>query len=64
MEAERVEVLVYDPALQELEFFWSEFVKDIKKFKLRSGIIVANRQPTELNDSCSKVFTRDIFNKD
>ena len=64
IKAKGVEVLVYEPALQELEFFGSEVVKDLKQFKLRSGIIVANRQPTELNDSCSKVFTRDIFNKD
>ena len=64
IKAKGVEVLVYEPALQELEFFGSEVVKDLKQFKLRSGIIVANRQSAELNDSCSKVFTRDIFNKD
>ena len=64
IKAKGVEVLVYEPALQELEFFGSEVVKDLKQFKLRSGIIVANRQSTELSDSNSKVFTRDIFNKD
>lgn len=64
IKAKGVEVLVYEPALQELEFFGSEVVKDLKQFKLRSGIIVANRQSAELNDSFSKVFTRDIFNKD
>ena len=64
IKAKGVEVLVYEPALQEFEFFGSEVVKDLKQFKLRSGIIVANRQSAELNDSCSKVFTRDIFNKD
>jgi len=64
IKAKGVEVLVYEPALQELDFFGSEVVKDLKQFKLRSGIIVANRQSAELNDVCSKVFTRDIFNKD
>ena len=64
IKAKGVEVLVYEPALQELEFFGSEVVKDLKQFKLRSEIIVANRQSTELSDSNSKVFTRDIFNKD
>ena len=64
IKAKGVEVLVYEPALQELEFFGSEVVKDLKQFKLRSEIIVANRQSAELNDICSKVFTRDIFNKD
>jgi len=61
IKAKGVEILVYEPALQELEFFGSEVVKDLKQFKLRSEIIVTNRQSAELNDSCSKVFTRDIF---
>lgn len=61
IKAKGVEVLVYEPALQELEFFGSEVVKDLKQFKLRSGIIVTNRNSAELNDGCSKVFTRDIF---
>lgn len=64
IKAKGVEVIVYEPGLQELEFFGSEVVKDIGQFKLRSGIIIANRQSTELSDSWSKVFTRDIFNKD
>ena len=64
IKAKGVEVLVYEPALQELEFFGSEVVKDLTQFKLRSEIIIANRQSTELSDSSSKVFTRDIFNKD
>ena len=61
IKAKGVEVLVYEPALQELDFFGSEVVKDLKQFKLRSGIIVTNRQSAELNDGCSTIFTRDIF---
>ncbi len=64
IKAKGVEVLVYEPALQELEFFGSEVVKDLNAFILRSEIIIANRQSTELSGSNSKVFTRDIFNKD
>ena len=64
IKAKGIEILVYEPALQELEFFGSEVVKDLDRFKSRSEIIVANRQSSELSDSCSKVFTRDIFNKD
>ncbi|MDB9970788.1 nucleotide sugar dehydrogenase [Porticoccaceae bacterium] len=64
IKAKGVEALIYEPALQELEFFGSEVVKDLQEFKLRSGIIVANRQSTDLSDSWSKVFTRDIFSKD
>lgn len=64
IKAKGIEVLIYEPTLHELEFYGSEVVKDLTQFKLRSGIIVANRLSNELNDSCSKVFTRDIFNKD
>jgi UDPglucose 6-dehydrogenase len=64
IKAKGVEVIVYEPGVQELEFFGSEVVKDLSQFKLRSGIIVANRLSAELSDSWSKVFTRDIFNKD
>ena len=64
IKAKGVEVLIYEPALQELEFFGSEVVKDLNAFKLRSEIIIANRQSAELSDSISKVFTRDVFNKD
>ena len=64
IKAKGVEVIVYEPTLKEKEFFGSEVVKDLGEFKSRSGIIVANRQSDELRDSCSKVFTRDIFNKD
>jgi UDPglucose 6-dehydrogenase len=64
IKAKGVEVLVYEPALRELDFFGSEVVKDLDQFKSRSQIIVANRRSNELSDSWSKVFTRDIFNKD
>jgi len=64
IKAKGVEVLVYEPSLQESEFFGSEVISDFEMFKFRSEIIVANRQSTELRDSWAKVFTRDIFNKD
>lgn len=64
IKAKGVEVLVYEPALEELEFFGSEVVNDISVFKTRCEIIIANRQSNELIDSYSKVFSRDIFNKD
>ena len=64
IKAKGVKVMVYEPALQEVEFFGSEVVKDLKQFKSRSQIIVANRQSYELSDCRSKVFTRDIFNQD
>lgn len=64
IKAEGIEVIIYEPGLNESKFFGSEVVKDLKQFKLRSEIIIANRTSVELNDSSSKVFTRDIFNTD
>ncbi|MDA8735024.1 nucleotide sugar dehydrogenase [Porticoccaceae bacterium] len=56
-----VEIIIYEPALNDSEFFGSEVVEDIINFKLRSEIIVANRMAEELDDVVSMVFTRDIF---
>lgn len=64
IKAEGIEVIIYEPSLNESKFFGSEVVKDLKQFKLRSEIIIANRTSVELNDSSSKIFTRDIFNTD
>ena len=64
VKAKDVEVLIYEPDLKRLDFFGSEVIKDLQQFKSKSEIIVANRTSIELNDCSSKVFTRDIFNKD
>tara|TARA_B100000780_G_scaffold132557_1_gene92963 strand:- start:394 stop:1572 length:1179 start_codon:yes stop_codon:yes gene_type:complete len=61
IKAKGVEVLIYEPALKEFEFFGSEVIKDLNEFKSKSEIIVANRKSEELSDCYSKVFTRDIF---
>jgi UDPglucose 6-dehydrogenase len=61
IKAKGVEVLVYEPTLQELDFFGSEVVKDLVQFRLRSEIIIANRKSAELVDCASKVFSRDIY---
>ena len=61
IKAKGVEVLVYEPSLQELEFFGSEVVKDINQFKRRSGVIVANRRAESLVDVERKLFSRDLF---
>ena len=61
IKAKGVEVLVYEPSLQELEFFGSEVVKDLNQFKRRSGVIVANRRAESLVDVERKLFSRDLF---
>ena len=64
LKAKGIEVIVYEPVLQEEHFFNSEVVKDFEAFKERSDIIVANRLGEELQSVKEKVFTRDIFNSD
>lgn len=64
IKARGVKVVLYEPTFKELDFFGTEVIKDIKKFKSISEIIVTNRNSVELNDVWNKVFTRDIFNKD
>lgn len=59
--ANNIQVIIYEPTLNQNEFFGSEVIKDLNEFKFRSEIIIANRKSTELNNCESKVFTRDIF---
>ena len=59
-----VELIIYEPILGEDSFFGSEVVKDLKAFKARADIIVANRMSDVLADVEGKVFTRDLFGND
>lgn len=61
IKAKGIPVIVYEPALQQSEFFGSEVLTDLAQFKDRANIIVANRNSAQLGDVASKVFTRDIF---
>ena len=54
VKAKGVEVIVYEPALHDSEFYGSEVVKNLNQFKKRSSIIVANRNSKDLKDSLSK----------
>jgi UDPglucose 6-dehydrogenase len=64
IKAKGVEVIVYEPALKELEFFRSKVVNDLAKFKKEADIIVANRITDDISDVADKVYSRDIFGKD
>ena len=59
-----VEVVIYEPTLQEDEFFHSKVMQDLDEFKQYSDVIVANRQSDELADVLEKVYSRDIFGMD
>ncbi|MBU1657840.1 nucleotide sugar dehydrogenase [bacterium] len=64
IKAKGVEVVVYEPVMEEEEFYHSKIIKDLEEFKKISDVIVANRLSENLLDVKEKVYTRDIFNSD
>ncbi|MEY8841128.1 nucleotide sugar dehydrogenase [Cribrihabitans sp. XS_ASV171] len=64
IKAKGIEVIVYEPAMQDETFFGTEVTHDIERFKERADVIVANRSTPDLNDVIEKVFTRDLFGSD
>ncbi|MVW80523.1 nucleotide sugar dehydrogenase [Bordetella sp. 02P26C-1] len=59
-----VEVIVYEPTLQEPEFFHSRVVNDFEEFVNLSDVIVTNRMSEALLSVCHKVYSRDVFGGD
>ncbi|MGP3778332.1 nucleotide sugar dehydrogenase [Halanaerobium saccharolyticum] len=62
IKAKGIEVVVYEPTLEDDQFYRSEVINDLDQFKAESEIIVANRMAAELEDVEEKVYTRDLFN--
>ena len=64
IKAKGIEVVVYEPAMEEASFFGSKVIRDLDELKRECDIIVANRMTDEIADVEDKVFTRDLFGAD
>ncbi len=64
IKAKGIEVVVYEPALQEDNFYNSRVIKDFDEFKKISDVIVANRMSDDIKDVEDKVYTRDLYCRD
>jgi len=64
IKAKGIEVVIYEPAMQDDAFFGSRVIPDLAAFKEECEIIIANRMTADIEDVVEKIFTRDLFGSD
>jgi len=64
IKAKGIEVIVYEPVLEEDEFYHSRVVNELESFKQQSELIIANRITNEIRDVKEKIISRDLFGHD
>jgi UDPglucose 6-dehydrogenase len=64
IKAKGIEIVIYEPALRETNFFGSRVVSSLDAFKAECDVIIANRRTADLDDVGEKIFTRDLFGSD
>lgn len=64
LKEEDVEIIIYEPTLQDKTFNECKVINDFKEFSKKSDIILANRYDETLKEVKEKVYTRDLYSRD
>ena len=64
VKAKGIQVVIFEPALNESEFYHSQVINDLGAFKKMADVIITNRRDSALDDVKDKVYSRDLFGSD